>query len=128
MEVVLKEKSFKFRESFANAIKEMDDIQVGKLIKAICDYVFYDRCFESCDGMLNSVYSLFKILLDNEKRDRENGRKGGILSAKKNKKEDLNINVVAHIEQKSHFEEDWSNTFCEKKKTKDGKVKCCKNR
>ena len=36
----LKERNFKFRKSYAEVIRVMDDKQAGKFIKAVSDYVF----------------------------------------------------------------------------------------
>jgi len=54
----VKEKSFRFRESFSRAIRPMTDKQAGQLIKGLCDYAFEDKAFESSDGMLKSTFAL----------------------------------------------------------------------
>ena len=36
----MKERNFRFRKSFAEVIRVIDDKQAGKFIKAVCEYVF----------------------------------------------------------------------------------------
>lgn len=45
----MKERNFRFRKSFAEVIRVMDDKQAGKFIKAVCDYVFDGRGYDGND-------------------------------------------------------------------------------
>lgn len=76
----MKERNFKFKKSYAEVIRVMDDKQVGRFIKAVSDYVFDGRCYDGNDTAIKSAFTLVKVSLDNEIEDRENGRKGGIKS------------------------------------------------
>ena len=76
----MKERNFKFRKSYAEVIRVMDDKQAGKFIKAVSDYVFDGRAYNGNDTAIKSAFTLVKVSLDNEIADRENGRKGGIKS------------------------------------------------
>ena len=85
----MKERNFRFRKSFAEVIRVMDDKQAGKFIKAVCDYVFDGRGY---DG-----FTLVKVTLDAEKTDRENGRRGGIKSREIRKAQDQKPSVAKVI-------------------------------
>ena len=76
----MKERNFKFRKSYAEVIRVMDDKQAGRFIKAVSDYVFDGRCYDGNDTAIKSAFTLVKVSLDNEITDRENGRRGGIKS------------------------------------------------
>ena len=76
----MKERNFKFRKSYAEVIRVMDDKQAGKFIKAVSDYVFDGRAYNGNDTAIKSAFTLVKVSLDNENTDRENGRRGGIKS------------------------------------------------
>lgn len=76
----MKERNFKFRKSYAEVIRVMDDKQAGKFIKAVSDYVFDGRAYDGNDTAIKSAFTLVKVSLDNEITDRENGRRGGIKS------------------------------------------------
>ena len=77
----MKERNFRFRKSFAEVIRVMDDKQAGKFIKAVCDYVFDGRGYDGNDTAIKTAFTLVKVTLDAEKADRENGKRGGKLSA-----------------------------------------------
>ena len=76
----MKERNFRFRKSFAEVIRVMDDKQAGKFIKAVCEYVFDGRGYDGNDTAIKSAFTLVKVSLDNEITDRKNGRRGGIKS------------------------------------------------
>lgn len=76
----MKERNFKFRKSYAEVIRVMDDKQAGRFIKAVSDYVFDGRAYNGNDTAIKSAFTLVKVSLDNEIIDRENGRRGGIKS------------------------------------------------
>ena len=76
----LKERNFKFRKSYAEVIRVMDDKQAGRFIKAVSDYVFDGRAYDGNDTAIKSAFTLVKVSLDGDKADRENGRRGGVKS------------------------------------------------
>lgn len=102
----MKEKSFRFRESFAKAVRTMTDKQAGRFIKGLSDNVFDNKYFTTNDKALKSAFILVKSALEADERDRENGRKGGIISAEKRKTGAFGISVVANVgEQNCPMEE-----------------------
>lgn len=88
--------SFRFRESYGKAVAEMDDKRAGRFIKALCAYAFEGKTMEDNDGLLKSNFHLVKMVMDDEIRDRENGRKGGYATAEKRKKEPGRVAVIAN--------------------------------
>lgn len=97
----MKEKSFRFRESFGKAVRTMTDKQAGRFIKGLCDNVFDNKYFTTNDKALKSAFILVKTALEADERDRENGRKGGILSAEKRKTGVFGISVVANAGERN---------------------------
>lgn len=89
----MKEKYFKFRESYAKAIETMSDKEAGEFVKSLCEYVFEGKVVPTNNKKLRSRFQLAKITLDAEKRNQENGRKGGIKSAEKRKQESSNVEI-----------------------------------
>ena len=47
----MKERNFKFRKSYAEVIRVMDDKQAGRFIKAVSDYVFDGRAYDGNGGI-----------------------------------------------------------------------------
>ena len=68
----MKERNFKFRKSYAEVIRVMDDKQAGRFIKAVSDYVFDGRAYDGNDTAIKSAFTLVKVSLDGDKADREN--------------------------------------------------------
>ena len=93
----MKERNFRFRKSFAEVIRVMDDKQAGKVIKAVCDYVFDGRGYDGNDTAIKTAFTLVKVTLDAEKADRENGRRGGIKSREIRKAQDQKPSVAKVI-------------------------------
>ena len=62
----MKERNFKFRKSYAEVIRVMDDKQAGRFIKAVSDYVFDGRAYDGNDTAIKSAFTLVKVSLDNE--------------------------------------------------------------
>ena len=93
----MKERNFKFRKSYAEVIRVMDDKQAGRFIKAVSDYVFDGRAYDGNDTAIKSAFTLVKVSLDNEITDRENGRRGGIKSREIRKAQDQKPSVAKVI-------------------------------
>lgn len=89
----MKEKSFKFRESFGAAVKTMDDKTAGRFIKTVCDYVFEGKAPTNNDSTLKSSFTLVKAALDAEARDKAYGKLGGLKSAAMRKNPDAIIDI-----------------------------------
>ena len=62
----MKERNFKFRKSYAEVIRVMDDKQAGRFIKAVSDYVFDGRAYDGNDTAIKSAFTLVKVSLDDE--------------------------------------------------------------
>ena len=92
----MKERNFKFRKSYAEVIRVMDDKQAGRFIKAVSDYVFDGRAYDGNDTAIKSAFTLVKVSLDGDKADRENGRRGGIKSRelRKAKEEQPDLQII----------------------------------
>ena len=72
----MENKNFKFKESYANVIKEMTDKQAGEFIKGICGYVFESKPFITKDEYLKGLYLYVKRELDVSAMNAANGKKG----------------------------------------------------
>lgn len=72
----MKNKNFKFKESYANVIKGMTDKQAGEFIKGICGYAFENKPFITKDGYLKGLYLYIKRELDVSSMNAVNGKKG----------------------------------------------------
>lgn len=81
----MKEKNFKFRESFGKLVDKMTDKQAGEFIKALSGFVFGGKPLDSKDEYLKGVYLYAQNILETEMRDRENGKLGGAIIAEKRK-------------------------------------------
>lgn len=79
----MKEKHFKFRESFGKLIAGMTDKQAGEFIKGISGYMFNNKPLETKDEYLKGLYLYAQTVLDEQVRNRENGRLGGRVVAEK---------------------------------------------
>lgn len=95
-------KEFKFKESFYNAINNLNEKQIGRLVKGICEYVFDGKEFKSKDATLNTTFALIKNAVDEEtqsKNRREYG--GGEVSIFKRNADDSSVLITANVgEQK----------------------------
>jgi hypothetical protein len=78
----------------------MTDKQAGRLIKGLCVYAFNGKLSESKDRAVRSSFTLIKNSLDLDERNRENGKKGGAISAEKSKKNG-GVLVIADIKERS---------------------------
>ena len=92
----MKEKNFKFRESYAKAIQTMNDNEAVQFVKSLCEYVFEGKIVPTNNKRLRSQFQLAKITLDAEKRNQENGRKGGIKSAEKRKLDTSKVAITIY--------------------------------
>ena len=79
----MKNKNFKFKESYANVIKGMTDKQAGEFVKGICGYVFENKPFVTKDGYLKGLYLYIKRELDVSAVNAANGKKGAEKLAEK---------------------------------------------
>ncbi len=72
----MKEKNFKFKAKFAELVNDMTDKQAGEFIKAISNYVFNNKQFETKDEYLKGIFLYVKNELDTAERNSVNGKKG----------------------------------------------------
>ncbi len=82
----MKEKNFKFRASYAKLVEGMTDKQAGEFIKAVSDYVFNGKPFETKDEYLKGVYLYIKNEIDAAETSKANGKKGALILAEKKRK------------------------------------------
>jgi len=78
----LAEQSFKFKESFYKAIADLNEKQIGKLLKGICEYAYSGKEFVTKDVTLGGAFTLIKTALDEDKAQAEvsEKRKGGFIA------------------------------------------------
>lgn len=83
----MKEKNFKFKESYARTLKSMSDKQAGQFIKAVCGYVFQNVPFETKDKFLKGTYLYMQRAIDEERVNVKYGKVGGAIRAEQIKAE-----------------------------------------
>mgnify|MGYP000043805444 FL=1 len=76
-------KNFKLKEQDYKALQGMSEKQAGQFIKGLCGYAFEGKPFETKDAKLATAYAYAKVALDISARNRENGRKGGVIMAER---------------------------------------------
>ena len=77
----MNKRNFKIREEDYKAMQGMTEKQAGQFIKGLCCYAFEGVPMETKDAKIASAYA--KVALDISARNRENGRKGGLLVAER---------------------------------------------
>ena len=85
----MKERNFKFRESFAKLLKSMNDKQAGEFIRNICGYVFEDKPFETKDKFLKGAFVYMQNELDAERNSVKNGKVGAFVSMEKQREQQI---------------------------------------
>lgn len=81
----MKEKNFKFRETFGALVGKMTNRQAGEFIKAVSGYVFGGKPMVSKDEYLKGVFLYVQSVLDTAEQNRANGKIGGAIVAEKYK-------------------------------------------
>lgn len=76
-------RNFKIREQDYKAMQGMSEKQAGQFIKGLCGYAFDGVPLETKDAKIASAYAYAKVALDISARNRENGRKGGVIMAER---------------------------------------------
>lgn len=77
----MKEKYFKFREKYANVIKDLDDKQTGQYVRSIAEYAFEGKTYAGKDIAVKTAFTLTKEMIDEERFYRDKGRLGAKKSA-----------------------------------------------
>lgn len=72
----MKEKYFKFREKYANVIKDLDDKQTGQYVRSIAEYAFEGKTYAGKDIAVKTAFTLTKEMIDEERFYRDKGRLG----------------------------------------------------
>lgn len=72
----MKEKYFKFREKYANVIKDLDDKQTGQYVRSIAKYAFEGKTYAGKDIAVKTAFTLTKEMIDEERFYRDKGRLG----------------------------------------------------
>ena len=93
----MKERNFKFRKSFAEVVKTMDDKKAGQYIKAVCDYAFNGQVYNGKDTTISAAFSLTKVALDTDNFYREKGKLGAERLAEKKRTEKREPPVLARV-------------------------------
>lgn len=96
-EKFMKERNFKFRRSYAEVVKTMDDKKAGQYIKAVCDYVFNGHVYNGKDTAISAAFSLTKVALDTDNFYREKGKLGAERLAEKKRSEKGETPVLARV-------------------------------
>ena len=82
----MESRKFKFREHDYKTIQGMTDKEAGQFIKGLCCYAFDGVPMETKDVKIASAYAYAKVALDESERNRENGKKGGLITAERFRK------------------------------------------
>lgn len=76
----MKEKNFKFKESYFTALSDLNEKQAGRLLKGICEYAYSGKEFVSKDANLNRTFALIKSAIDEDAQTEERSEYGGKVS------------------------------------------------
>lgn len=76
----MKEKNFKFKESYFKALSDLNEKQAGRLLKGICEYAYSGKEFVSKDANLNRTFALIKSAIDEDAQTEERSEYGGKVS------------------------------------------------
>ena len=89
----MKEKYFKFREKYANVIKDLDDKQTGQYVRSIAEYAFEGKTYAGKDIAVKTAFTLTKEMIDEERFYRDKGRLGAkkIAEMRRAKKDEPSI-------------------------------------
>lgn len=93
----MKEKNFKFKESYAKALKGMSDKQAGQFIKAVCGYAFQNEPFITKDKFLKGTFLYMQRAIDEERTNIKNGKAGGAIRAEQIKAERQSGGVMGGV-------------------------------
>ncbi len=108
----MKEKNFRFKESFYKVISSLNEKQVGRLVKGICEYAYNGKEFTSKDATLNSTFTLIKTAIDEDKQSEERRGLGGEVTIYKHNADDSSVLIKADAgEQKCSLLDVLSSAF-----------------
>ena len=79
--------TLKIKKEYNNIFKELNDRQVGELVKGLCAYAFEDKPFFTKDAYLKGLYLYIKRDLDIAKQNSLNAKRGAEIRAEKRRKE-----------------------------------------
>ncbi len=94
----MKEQNFRFRKGYYNIINDMTDKEAGEFIKAVCAYAFDGKEYNTKNGKLHALFMYIQDMLDEEKTNIANGRRGGIKSAQMRKNKVPDVLVIAEMQ------------------------------
>ncbi len=97
----MKEKNFRFKESFYKAISSLNEKQIGRLVKGVCEYAYNGKEFTSKDATLTNTFTLIKTAIDEDKQNEEKRVLGGEVTIYKHTADDSSVLIKADVgEQK----------------------------
>lgn len=96
----MKEKNFKFKESFYKAMLGLNEKQIGRLVKGICEYAYEGKEFTAKDAASVSAYTLIKTATDEDRQQEEETVEGGLIGMTKDTA-DGQVRVVAQLNDKN---------------------------
>lgn len=97
----MKEKNFKFKESYFKALSNLNEKQSGRLLKGICEYAYSGKEFVSKDANLNRTFELIKSAIDEDLQLEQRNEYGGKISIYKHNADSSETLVTADLgEQK----------------------------
>ncbi len=109
----LKQRSFKFKESLAKVIGELNNEEAGELIKGICAYYFDKKEYKPTNPAIKNCFIFIKTMLEEEEMSRTFGKLGA--EVKKQKKSRL-VMVTKITKEGSTMEETQGKSVAKKSK------------
>ena len=93
----MKEKVFKFKESYFKAMSNLNEKQAGRLLKGICEYAYSGKEFVAKEAALNSAFALIKSAMDEDAQMQERSEYGGNVSLFKRNTDDSLMLITADL-------------------------------
>lgn len=93
----MKEKNFKFKESYFTALSDLNEKQAGRLLKGICEYAYSGKEFVSKDANLNRTFALIKSAIDEDAQTEERSEYGGSINIIKHNPDDSTTLIAADL-------------------------------
>lgn len=90
-------RNFKFREEDYIAMQGMTKREAGQFIKGLCGYAFDGVPMETKNAKVARAYAYAKVALDVSAQNRENGKRGGLITAERARGKHTVILKVASV-------------------------------
>ena len=89
--------TLKIKKEYSNILKDLNEKQVGELVKGLCAYAYEDKPFFTKDDYLKGLYLYIKRDIDISKRNSVNGKKGAAVLAEKRRNAEGMLNGIGVI-------------------------------